>query len=85
MTCRKAAQFIDDFVDGELGAELKQEVQRHLALCEKCRNNAAESIDLKSMLKSYAIAEPAGGYFNKATGLILDRCFGGVESVYGPN
>lgn len=81
MTCRKAAPFIDDLVDGELSAELKQEVQWHLNSCQKCRVKAAESNQLKFVLKAFIVRDPGQDYFNALTESILSRIFVRREQV----
>ena len=36
MTCREFAEFIADFLDGDLPAIEREQFQRHLALCVNC-------------------------------------------------
>ena len=36
MTCREFAQFIADYLSGELPADAKQRFERHLAVCPNC-------------------------------------------------
>lgn len=37
MTCREFADFMADYLSGELPAESRQQFERHLQLCENCR------------------------------------------------
>jgi anti-sigma factor RsiW len=41
MTCREVAEFILDYVDGELPAATREVFQRHLAVCPNCREYIA--------------------------------------------
>jgi anti-sigma factor RsiW len=36
MTCREAIDFILQYLDGELPADVRAEFDRHLAICESC-------------------------------------------------
>ncbi len=36
MTCRETIDFIADFLDGALHDEVREEFERHLALCPSC-------------------------------------------------
>ena len=36
-TCRSLLGFLSDYVDGELGEELCQEIENHAAECQNCR------------------------------------------------
>lgn len=36
MTCREFAEFIADFLDGELPATERQQFERHLGVCVNC-------------------------------------------------
>lgn len=38
MTCREFAEFLDAFVNGTLSEAQRAEFDRHLVLCEACRN-----------------------------------------------
>ncbi len=41
MTCREVADFIQDFLSGELAPDVRHEFQRHLDLCASCRHYIA--------------------------------------------
>ncbi|HXX93393.1 MAG TPA: zf-HC2 domain-containing protein [Planctomycetota bacterium] len=49
---------LDEFLDGELGAPERSEVERHLAGCEACRGELERSRRLEALLRQ---AAPAGG------------------------
>jgi anti-sigma factor RsiW len=36
MTCRECAEFLSDYLDGDLEAETRQIFERHLSLCPNC-------------------------------------------------
>ena len=38
MTCRELADFVADYISGELQAEARVEFDRHLSACPNCRN-----------------------------------------------
>jgi anti-sigma factor RsiW len=37
LNCRDAINEISNFIDGDLGAALKRELEHHFAECEECR------------------------------------------------
>ena len=41
MTCREFAEFLADYVDGELPDDTKNTFESHLAICENCRKYLA--------------------------------------------
>lgn len=41
MTCREAAEFIMDYLAGELDAEIVARFEQHLSRCEPCRRYLA--------------------------------------------
>ena len=47
--CESLLGFLSDYVDGELGAELCREIEKHIAECEDCRivvDTTRKTIDL---------------------------------------
>lgn len=36
MTCRECAEFLSDYLDGELAVEMRAVFERHLSLCPNC-------------------------------------------------
>ena len=40
-TCREIAEFLDDYVSGEMAAQLRAEFDYHLELCPNCRRYLA--------------------------------------------
>jgi predicted anti-sigma-YlaC factor YlaD len=81
MTCRKAAKFVDDFVDGQLNNSLKEEVQEHLDSCHFCRAETIKVVRLKELLSQYSVPDPGENYFGNTTDLILSRIFGQEQPV----
>ncbi|HEV3484255.1 MAG TPA: zf-HC2 domain-containing protein [Vicinamibacterales bacterium] len=41
MTCRELADFILQYLESELPAEVRRDFERHLSLCENCREYLA--------------------------------------------
>ena len=41
MTCRELADFIVDYLDGGLAAEVRERFERHLSRCPNCRRYIA--------------------------------------------
>lgn len=41
MTCREFADFMMDYLAGELPSESRESFERHLAICQNCRNYLA--------------------------------------------
>lgn len=37
MTCREVADFLGDYVSGDLAADVRAQFDRHLTLCPNCR------------------------------------------------
>lgn len=37
MTCREVADFLADYVSGELASDVRVEFDRHLSVCPNCR------------------------------------------------
>jgi len=73
MTCRKAAQFIDDFVDGSLDELLQSDILEHTEKCSKCRAKFNETSSLKGMLGRFSTTLPDENYFEQLTNSILSR------------
>ena len=36
MTCRECAEFLSDYLDGDLAVEIRLVFERHLSLCPNC-------------------------------------------------
>jgi predicted anti-sigma-YlaC factor YlaD len=36
MTCRECAEFLSDYLEGDLAIEIRQVFDRHLSLCPNC-------------------------------------------------
>lgn len=56
--CRHLLKELSEYVDGELGAELCAEIERHLAECENCR--IVVDTLRKTVYLVHATAEPEG-------------------------
>lgn len=41
MTCRELADFIIDYLDGELAVDVREKFERHLTRCPNCRRYIA--------------------------------------------
>jgi anti-sigma factor RsiW len=41
MTCKEVLDFLMSYLDGELTAEQRAEFERHLAICDACRDYIA--------------------------------------------
>jgi anti-sigma factor RsiW len=41
MTCKEALDFLMSYLDGELSAEQRAEFDRHLSICDACRDYLA--------------------------------------------
>jgi len=58
MTCAELEILICDYVDGELGAAERSEVERHLAECPSCAELARDSAAAVAFMESAAEVEP---------------------------
>ena len=68
-TCESLLGSLSDYVDGELGAELCREIEKHIADCENCRivvDTTRKTIDLV-----HALNNPQTGLPND----VRDRLF----------
>ncbi len=43
MTCRECAEFLSDYLEGDLAIEIRQVFDRHLSLCPNCVTYLAQS------------------------------------------
>ena len=57
MTCRKAIEVLDDYVDGVMPAALAAELERHLVGCEPCRAYLATYRKARALGAAVARAE----------------------------
>jgi len=60
VTCRELADFIGDYLSGELRADSRAEFERHLRLCPNCRRYVAE-YELTVKLGKRAFADEDAG------------------------
>lgn len=42
MTCREVADFLMDYLSGDLSADLRRTFEEHLVICESCRTYLAD-------------------------------------------
>ena len=59
MTCREFADFMFDYLSGDLGAEVRSLFERHLSRCPNCHTYLAQYRATVSAGKA-AFAEPDG-------------------------
>ena len=50
--CKKFQETISGYVDGEIPAELKEEITRHLGICPPCAEIAAQQAKVKDLVKT---------------------------------
>jgi anti-sigma factor RsiW len=55
-TCERLLDGLSNYLDGELPAELRAEVERHLATCENCR--AVVDTTRKTLLLYHGMPQP---------------------------
>lgn len=60
MNCDRAAEHISDLLKGTLAAEIGDQLRRHLATCEACRDEAASLTDLWQRLGGLDDGVPSG-------------------------
>ena len=51
LECRDVERFLDAFVDGEFGREEALDLERHLAGCDRCNDQAHRHADFKASLR----------------------------------
>ncbi|UCD64957.1 MAG: zf-HC2 domain-containing protein [Candidatus Zixiibacteriota bacterium] len=73
MTCHNALALLEDYVDGELSAELEARVREHLAGCRRCRLEFEWSSVLKELLKQKKAPDPDRDRWAETTNLIYAR------------
>src|SRR6266576_2214538 len=54
MTCESARELIESYLDGELDAGLRAEVQDHLSSCSSCAETHARVRELQTNVRSQA-------------------------------
>jgi hypothetical protein len=62
MNCTDFNNLLDDYCDGELGAEVKSRCDAHLATCQICTDSLATHRNLLSALRSMPIVGPSDGF-----------------------
>lgn len=49
--CASTMTHVDEFIDGELGAQESAGIERHLLACASCRRAYQRELDLKQMIR----------------------------------
>jgi hypothetical protein len=73
MNCEDVKKYIDDFVAGELTANQKAKIEKHLKHCEKCRVEIEFEDSWLELLRSDKIPDPGEIYWNTLEDNILSR------------
>ena len=73
MTCRHAKSLLEDYIDGELAPQKGAEVDRHLDICEECREEFRQARRLKELLENQPTIDPGEDYWRETTEMILAR------------
>jgi hypothetical protein len=59
MKCEEVEKLIVDFLDRKLGSEITEEIEQHLASCEKCLDEVKETKELFSVIAGAPAVKPA--------------------------
>lgn len=73
MTCHTALSLLDDYSDGHLDPGSAGEVEDHLGSCTSCRQELADTRQLKELLRQSKPSPPTPDYWQETTRLILAR------------
>ncbi len=73
MTCRHAKSLLEDYIDGDLELDQSAEVDSHLNICEECRGEYHQALQLKEFLENQPTFDPGEDYWRETTELILAR------------
>jgi len=59
MECRKIQEYLEtDYLDGEVGSALKQQIKEHLAGCAKCRRQEETLLSQRALFHEAKIQQP---------------------------
>lgn len=58
MTCREVADFLFDYLSGELGNDVRARFERHLAVCGNCRAYLATYQATIRLARAATVTEP---------------------------
>ena len=70
MTCREAKSLMSRFVDADLGTEDRQAMERHLALCESCRDEVETLRNVLAVCERVLTPPPSAHRFERLVGLL---------------
>ncbi len=64
MNCKRARRFLSDYLDEQVNAELKSELQDHLAQCKKCSELLKELRETNEIVKLKTAEHPPEEYWD---------------------
>ena len=73
MTCRHAKSLLEDYIDGDLTLDECAEIDSHRDICDKCRAEYDQALQLKDLLEIQTTFDPGEDYWRETTELILAR------------
>ncbi|MFH1265309.1 MAG: zf-HC2 domain-containing protein, partial [Planctomycetota bacterium] len=78
MSCENYREWITGYVDDELPAPQREQLEDHLRACEACQRELKESLALKEHLTMIKFKEPSDAELNRYWGRIYNRLERGV-------
>ena len=66
MNCEYTLRNLDDYVDGSINTEQRDDIANHIASCETCQAVVEREQDLRGLLRDYPMSQAASGYFDQA-------------------
>jgi predicted anti-sigma-YlaC factor YlaD len=73
MSCQHYKEMIMGYLDNELGAEQKRELEKHLAGCAQCSKELEELRKLKEITEGVTLAEPEDRLWQQYWASIYNR------------
>lgn len=73
MNCTDFKNQIDDYCDGELGAELMASCEGHLASCPECVKAVKDQRDLLTNLKAMPVTGPSKGFAERVLRVAMEQ------------
>jgi anti-sigma factor RsiW len=70
MTYRHTSHLHGDYLDGDLSADQRAELDRHLAECKRCRDDFEKLKKLKMTLESIESPDPGDDYFDNMLAIV---------------
>lgn len=80
MRCSRARKLLSAAYDGELRADRRVSIDRHLAGCSACRQFEADLLDLAAGLDCLAVPEPRWGFTERLVARLAEQNTGSAES-----